>query len=123
MFPALMPWPMTDTHSMVVHILDPAFISNVNRCTMTFGGDYGFKDSAEIVILSACAESIILSAPPAESIILSAPSAKSMILSARLSLPLSLSPLSPSNVKRFLINYPVSIWVWADDILSFFSVT
>jgi hypothetical protein len=27
-----------------------------------------------------------------------------------------------SNVKHYLINYPISIWVWADIILSFFSV-
>jgi hypothetical protein len=39
---------------------------------MTFGGDYGFKDGTEIMMLSAPAESIILSAGNAESMMLSA---------------------------------------------------
>ncbi len=33
---------------------------NENRYAMTFGGDYGFKDSAESMILSASAESMML---------------------------------------------------------------
>ncbi len=48
-----------------------------NRYAMTFGGDYGYKDSAEIMILSAGAESMRLSAQ-----------AESMVLSADLLLPL-----------------------------------
>jgi hypothetical protein len=50
---------------------------------MTFGGDYGFKDGTEIIILSAPpAESIILSARADESIILSAGGTESMMLSS-----------------------------------------
>jgi hypothetical protein len=41
-----------------------------NCYAMTFGGDYGFKDSTESMILSAHAESIILSAGGAESMML-----------------------------------------------------
>ncbi len=55
-------------------------IVDENRYAMTFGGEYGFKDGAESMILSACAESIILSAGGTESMMLSAPS-ESMILS------------------------------------------
>jgi hypothetical protein len=47
---------------------------------MNFGGDYGFKDDAESIILSAApTESIILSAH-VETIILSADGAESIIL-------------------------------------------
>jgi hypothetical protein len=61
-----------------------------NRYAKTFGGNYGFKDGVESMILSACTENIILSELPAESVILSAPPTESMILSVR-----SLSQLSP----------------------------
>ncbi len=37
---------------------------------MTFGGDCDYKDGTESMILSACAESMILSVPHAESMIL-----------------------------------------------------
>jgi hypothetical protein len=70
---------------LVIHVNN-----NEDRYTMTFGGDYGFEDSTESMILSAGgAESIILSAGRAESMmlsecalsmILSAPPAESMIL-------------------------------------------
>ncbi len=50
--------------------------------TFAFGGDYGFKDGTESIIVSAHAESIILSLGGAESMMLSE-RAESMILSAR----------------------------------------
>ncbi len=53
---------------------------NENCYAMTFGGDYGFKDGTESMILSARAESIILSASNTESIIPSAHHAESKIL-------------------------------------------
>ncbi len=61
---------------------------------ITFGADYGFKDSAE---------SMILSVPPAESMILSVLPTESMILVAWSSLPLSLLLLSPSTLPSLLL--------------------
>jgi hypothetical protein len=45
---------------------------NENCYAMTFGGDYGFKDGTESMILSAHTESMILSAGGTESMMLSA---------------------------------------------------
>ncbi len=36
-------------------------VHNENHYAMTFGGDYGYKDGAEIKILSVGSESMILS--------------------------------------------------------------
>ncbi len=59
-------------------------MTNENSYTMTFGGDYGYKDGAESMILAECAKSIILLAPQTESMIISAHTeahVESMILS------------------------------------------